>query len=119
MAKADISVYGKRYLIACENGQENHLRQLAVKFDERVQDMAGVLGEIGSERLFIAAAISFIHELDETSKTAPIDAGAAQLDAAPETTVIETPAIDPAAIDALKQAAERINQLAQRIGDSV
>ena len=104
MAKADISVNGKRYLVACEDGQENRLHQLADRFDQRVTGMAGVMGDIGAERLFLAAALSLIDELEDTER----QTGLSHLDQRIST-------IENSAVQALLEAAERIERISGRV----
>lgn len=104
MAKADITINGKKYLVSCDDGQESRLRQLADRFDNRVTEMFSALGDIGTERLFLAAALSIIDELEDTERRT----GADLLDE-------RISQIENAAIKALVDAAERIERLSGRV----
>ncbi|NIK45887.1 cell division protein ZapA [Variibacter gotjawalensis] len=54
--------------MACEDGQEDHLRELAEQFDKRIEDLRGQLGEIGDSRLTVVAALMLSDELSEAQR---------------------------------------------------
>ncbi len=64
VSRAELSISGKRYLLSCAPGQEARLEELGARFDARVRELAEAMGDIGPERLFLAAGLSFIDELD-------------------------------------------------------
>ena len=41
MPQVDVNINGRRYQIACDEGQEEHLTQLADYVDKRVQELVG------------------------------------------------------------------------------
>ena len=55
MAKADITLRGRNYSIACAPGQEARIVALASQLDARLQHIAGAVGDIGEERLLLIA----------------------------------------------------------------
>jgi cell division protein ZapA len=65
MAQVTVTIDGKAYRMACDDGQEPHLEALAVYFDGRVQEMRTSFGEIGDMRLTIMAAITATDEIFE------------------------------------------------------
>ncbi len=64
MAKAELSIAGKRYALSCAPGQEARLEELGARFDQRVKELINALGDLGAERLFLAAGLSLLDELD-------------------------------------------------------
>lgn len=70
MSKAEIIINKKRYVVSCEEGQEERLNQLGQRLNTRVTSMAEAMGDIGVERLFLAAALSLLDELDEVEQGA-------------------------------------------------
>jgi cell division protein ZapA len=64
MAKAELQIAGKRYALSCAPGQEARLEELGARFDQRVRELIEALGDLGAERLFLAAGISLLDELD-------------------------------------------------------
>ncbi len=64
MAKAELTINGRRYALACAPDQEARLQELGSRFDERVGELIEAFGDIGPERLFLAAGLSLLDELD-------------------------------------------------------
>lgn len=104
MSKAEIVINNKRYVISCEDGQEERLSELGERLNIRVSNMADAMGDIGIERLFLAAALSLIDELED----AELDAGVKSLDE-------RIAAIEVRAAKALTDAAGRIESLSAHL----
>lgn len=68
MAQVTVTIDGKAYRMACEEGQEDHLTGLAQKFDQYVGHLKGQFGEIGDLRLTVMAAIMVMDELSESDR---------------------------------------------------
>ena len=63
MAQVDVSVNGQSYRIACEDGQEDRLVDLAAMVDEKVIGLVNKIGQVGSNRLLVMAALIIADEL--------------------------------------------------------
>ena len=63
MAQVDVSVNGQSYRIACEDGQEDRLVDLAAMVDEKVLGLVNQIGQVGSNRLLVMAALIIADEL--------------------------------------------------------
>jgi cell division protein ZapA len=63
MPEVNVEINGKKYRMACEPGQEEHLLGLAGEFNARVEQFKQVFGEIGDIRLTVMAGIALIDEL--------------------------------------------------------
>jgi cell division protein ZapA len=75
MAQVTVTIDGKAYRMACEEGQEPHLEGLAANFDRYVGHLKSQFGEIGDLRLTVMAAIMVMDELSEANrKTAALEA---------------------------------------------
>ncbi len=68
MAEVTVTVDGKAYRMACEEGQEDHLTELAAKFDRYVGHLKGQFGEIGDLRITVMAGIMVMDELSEVQQ---------------------------------------------------
>ncbi len=68
MSSVNVTINGKNYRMACEEGQEDHLRSLAEKLDSYVGQLKGSFGEIGDQRLTVMAGILVTDELTELKK---------------------------------------------------
>lgn len=68
MAQVTVTIDGKAYRMACEEGQEDHLSELAAKFDQYIGHLRGQFGEIGDLRLTVMAGIMVMDELSEVER---------------------------------------------------
>ncbi len=68
MAQVSVSIDGKIYRMACDEGQEQHLTDLATRFDRYVTHLKSSFGEIGDQRLVVMAGIMVMDELVEQQK---------------------------------------------------
>ncbi len=67
MAQVSVTINGRRFNMACEDGQEDHLMALAREFDTRIEGLRSKFGEIGDTRLTVMAALTVADELSEVS----------------------------------------------------
>lgn len=68
MAQVTVTIDGKAYRMACEEGQEDHLTELATRFDQYVGHLKSQFGEIGDLRLTVMAGIMVMDELSEVNR---------------------------------------------------
>jgi cell division protein ZapA len=68
MAQVTVTIDGKAYRMACEEGQEDHLIGLAQNFDQYVVHLKRQFGEIGDLRLTVMASIMVMDELSEANR---------------------------------------------------
>ncbi|HEX8585322.1 MAG TPA: cell division protein ZapA [Allosphingosinicella sp.] len=104
MASVDLEIAGRRYAIACRDGEEEHLREVGAIIDKKAQDAAGALGKLSENRQLLFASLLLADELKEKR-----EAGASSAEAAPAAEV------DPAIAEALERLAERMESLAERL----
>jgi cell division protein ZapA len=65
MAHVSVTINGRQYRMACDDGQEHHLARLAHDLDQRISNLRTTFGEIGEMRLTIMAALIVIDEISE------------------------------------------------------
>ncbi len=68
MAQVTVMIDGKAYRMACEAGQEDHLTDLASRFDRYVGHLKSQFGEIGDLRITVMAGIMITDELSELNR---------------------------------------------------
>jgi cell division protein ZapA len=68
MPEVSVEIGGKKYRMACEDGQEQHLLDLADRFNRTVEKLKGGFGEIGDNRLIVMAGIAVLDELAEAER---------------------------------------------------
>lgn len=69
MAQVTISVNGRDYAIACGDGEEAHVADLAQYVDHHASALAGKVGTLGETRLLLMTALTIADELGEVSAT--------------------------------------------------
>src|SRR5580692_5419698 len=65
MSQVSVTINGRQFRMACEDGQEPHLVELARELDSRITGLRTKFGEIGDTRLTVMAAITVADELAE------------------------------------------------------
>ncbi len=65
MAIVKVTVNGQDYQVACEEGQETHLENLADYVDKRVAQLADDIGQVGEARLILMASLTIADELSD------------------------------------------------------
>ncbi len=68
MANVNIKFNGKEFLLSCEDGQEEHLEELASYLNEKFTNLKNSLGNIGESKLLLITSISVLDEYYETKK---------------------------------------------------
>jgi cell division protein ZapA len=68
MPEVNVEINGRKYRMACEEGQQKHLIGLAERFNEHVESLKGAVGEIGDNRLTVMAGIAVVDELAEAER---------------------------------------------------
>ena len=65
MSHINVTINGRQYRMACEEGQEVRLLKLAESLESRVESLRGKFGEIGDARLTVMAALTVCDELHD------------------------------------------------------
>ncbi|MBV1704439.1 MAG: cell division protein ZapA [Hyphomicrobiales bacterium] len=107
MAHVSVTIAGRPYRMACAEGDEARLTDLAAKVDARIVEMRGSFGEIGDQRLTVMAAVTFADETAEAkAKVASLEAELARGRAGAE----EARAALETARDRVERVAASLNQ---------
>ena len=62
MANVNIKFNNKDYLLSCDDGQEDNLKELANHLDEKYNELKKDLGNIGESKLLLITAIKMIDD---------------------------------------------------------
>ncbi len=68
MAQVPITIAGRVYRVACDEGEEDHLVELAKLVDAKIATMRQQFGEMGDQRLTVMAAVTIADELFESRR---------------------------------------------------
>jgi cell division protein ZapA len=120
MAHVTVTINARQYRMACDTGQEEHLAQLAVDLDRRVEQLRANFGEIGDNRLLVMAALTISDQLSETQRR--IGRLEAEVSGARDARVVavdRSHANQAAVAAALNAAAERIERVTRSLNQSL
>ena len=62
MANVNIKFNNKDYLLSCDDGQEQNLKELASHLDSKYSELKNNLGNIGENKLLLIAAIQMVDD---------------------------------------------------------
>jgi cell division protein ZapA len=65
MPLVNVMVNGRAYTLACDDGEDEHLKQLAGLVDEKVRELLGSVGQVGDQRLLLMASLLMADELHD------------------------------------------------------
>ena len=68
MVNVNIKFNGKDYLLSCDEGQEDGLKELANYLDTKYDELKSNLGNIGENKLLLITAIKVIDEFFDIKK---------------------------------------------------
>jgi cell division protein ZapA len=110
MGQIGVTINGRNYTIACDDGQEDRLHELATRVEERVGQLVAASGQIGDTRLLVMANLLFADELADTIRELDhLRAENERLQAVEKT-------VDPEALsDAIDSVARRLEEVAGRL----
>ncbi|KKB76045.1 cell division protein ZapA [Devosia soli] len=113
MPEVNVEINGRKYRMACEEGQQGHLIALAERFNASVESLKGAVGEIGDNRLTVMAGIAVLDELAEAERRiAALEAEVEELTQAGHQIADELEATEQAFAGKLDQAARVLNSIA-------
>ena len=73
MANVNIKFNGKDFLLSCDDGQEEHLEELANHLGSKFDKLKSDLGNIGENKLLLITSIKIMDEYFETKKKIDIN----------------------------------------------
>ena len=120
MPQVSVTINGRQFRLACEDGEEEHLTHLAQELDSRIVQLRARFGEIGDTRLTVMAALALADELSEVKeKLQRLEPELAKLQEASVVSADRVLATQAAVVAALNAAAERIESLTRRLNQSL
>jgi cell division protein ZapA len=120
MSQVNVTINGRQFRMACEDGQEDHLVNLARELDTRISGLRTKFGEIGDTRLTVMAAITVADELAEAGlRIKKLEEELAASQDARTVSSDRTKAAQAAVAIALSTAAERIEGIAKKLNHTV
>ena len=120
MNHINVTINGRQYRMACEEGQEVRLLKLAESLESRIQSLRGKFGEIGDARLTVMAALTVCDELlDAGNQIKSLEQDLEQLRNVRLAATDRARETQAAVASALNAAAERIERTTQVLNRTV
>ena len=116
MAHVTVTIAGRPYRMACGDGEEPHLEELARILDGKITELRSSFGEIGDQRIIVMAALTLADELNEAQRQiGEFKHMLTDAEGATRTREAQSVAREARIVSALGDAAQRIERLAQRL----
>jgi cell division protein ZapA len=120
MNHINVTINGRQYRMACEEGQEIRLLKLAESMEQRIETLRGKFGEIGDARLTVMAALTVCDELlDANARLRAMEEELKGLRDVRSAAVDRAKATQSAVANALNAAAERIERTTQALNRTI
>jgi cell division protein ZapA len=110
MGQVSVDINGRRFQVACDDGQEDHVRELGAYVDGKVRQIAEQVGQVGDPRLLLMASLLItdeLYELRQGGGDAAASVGAGMTGGAS--------AVEERAAQVLEGTADRLQDIAARL----
>lgn len=119
MPDVNVEIDGKKYRMACEDGQEEHLLALAHRLDAQVAALRASFGEIGDSRLLVMAGIAVLDQLGEAERRiGELQRDIAELTTAGRELTLEAEELEQKFARRLAEAARKVEAIATAIDET-
>lgn len=119
MDHVNVTINGRQFRMACDDGQEDHLLSLAAEVNAKVDQLKGAFGEIGDTRLTVMAAIMTADEaVDMRQRLESAEAELAELRASRGQLQERAEARESSIARALDEAAATIERVVGQLNTS-
>lgn len=116
MAHVSVTIAGRAYRMACDEGQEAHLEHLGEVFNGKIESLRGSFGEVGDNRLVVMAGVMLADELLEAqNRVAQLEEIVGALQQAQAEADADTDVVEAEIARAVAEAASRIEAVATRL----
>jgi cell division protein ZapA len=120
MSHINVTINGRLYRMACEEGQETRLLKLAEDLESRIESLRGKFGEIGDARLTVMAALTVCDELlDASGRISGLEQELETLRDIRVAAADRAKATQTAVANALNSAADRIERTTQVLNRTI
>lgn len=108
MGQVSVTINNRPYLVACDDGEEDRLRELGAYIDKHVTELAQSVGQVGDARLLLMSGLLVADELAEAlARVRDLEAELNDLHNGSQ--------LEETLADFLERAAGRIDDMAARI----
>ena len=116
MAQVNVTINGRAYRMACDDGEEAHLTGLAERLDRSIEQLRARFGEIGDQRLTVMAAMTLADQQAEAERAvADMRAEIAGLEEMRSELIERHRREQEAVAEVVAAMAERVSAMAERV----
>src|SRR5476651_2647757 len=109
MPLVNVMVASRAYTIACDEGEEAHLKELAVHVDEKAREVLASVGQVGDTRMLLMAALLIADEHHDVATKLAAGAEAASVSSGEKQSLhLKAEQAESDAADVLESAAKRL-----------
>jgi cell division protein ZapA len=120
MSQVNVTINGRQFRMACEDGQEDRVTDLARDLDARIEGLRAKFGEIGDTRLTVMAALTVADELAEMGlRVKRLEQELAALQDARVNAADRSKTAQAAVAAALASAAERVENVTRKLNQTI
>jgi cell division protein ZapA len=112
MPLVNVAINNRTYTVACDEGEEKRLHELAAVVDTKVQEAAKSVGQVGDMRLLLMAALLMADDLTAISMADDLKATSSE---SPNTQFGTLEIAPEIAAESLEKAAARVEDIAARL----
>jgi len=116
MGQVNVTIIGKTFRMACDDGQEEHLESLGRQLGDTIEVLRSQFGEIGDQRLTVMAAITLADQYSEADRrVAELEAEVAGLQESRAALTEKAETRETEIVEALDSLSGRLETLAARL----
>ena len=116
MGQVSVTVNGRSYTVACDDGQEDHVTELAQYIDSHVTELTESVGQVGDARLLLMASLLVADELSEmVSRVEQLETEFEELKQSQGETTRKASSAEMRVAQTLDQASKSLEDLTARI----
>ncbi len=112
MGQVAVTINGRSYEVACDDGQEDHLVRLASYIDKKMAELVTSVDQIGDTRLLVMSALLLADELSEAYSELTTLRG--DDDEVPDGRVPDSP-VNETLVTGIETLAQRVEDIAARL----
>lgn len=116
MAQVNITINGRTYRMACDDGQEEHVLELGQRFEAAIEELRDSVGEVGDQRLMVMAGILMTDRVvDAERRLERLEREVGALRDSDNDAGARLGRLEQSFVASLENAAARIERIADRI----
>jgi cell division protein ZapA len=116
MPLVNVMVNSRAYTIACDDGEEEHLKELAAHVDAKAREVLASVGQVGDTRMLLMAALLIADEHHELAAKVTAGAQAVSVSTGEKQSLhLRAEKAESHAADVLESAAKKLEDIAARL----